>query len=253
MTRTVVWQLTRSCELQCDDCLVANERTGGKPELTTFESYKTVDQIAALKPKRFVISGGDPLTRKDIFEIVQYARRRGLDPAVHVSPTSALTPENVNKLRRNGLTRLIFNLNGSSPAQYDKFAATVRAMRWALDSGLRVEVNTLVSRETIDDLAAIAEVIDAFHIDAWNLYFLVPLPAVQKRHPVPAGKATEACAALEAIASIARYDVRVMNPDETVFVTADGEVRPGEFALHSAGSLREKHLNSIIRTTKVAI
>ena len=147
------------------------------PKLSTFEAYKTIEHIAASKPQRFLISGDAALARKDIFELVQFARRRGLDPAVNVGPTAALTAENIAKLRRNGLTRLVFTLNGSSPQKHDAisgvagaFANTVRAMRWARDAGIRVEVNTLIARETVDDLAAIAEVIDAFGTDAWNIY-----------------------------------------------------------------------------------
>jgi MoaA/NifB/PqqE/SkfB family radical SAM enzyme len=294
MSRSVTWQLTRSCDLECDDCLVADERAENKTELSTFESYKTIDQIAAAKPERFVISGGDPLARKDIFELVQYARRRGLDPAVTVSPTKALTAENVNKLRRNGLMRLIFSLNGSSPQKHDAvsgvagaFATTVRGMRWAHDAGIKVEVNTLISRETVDDLAAIAEVIDPFRIDAWNIYFLVPLPAVRKLHAVSAEQAEEAMAALSAIASLARYRVRVMEhaphpplrgtfsrwekdreggpspigrgwreaPGEgrDIFITADGEVRPSEFLPMSAGNLREYPFSTILRTMEAAL
>jgi AdoMet-dependent heme synthase len=274
MRHTVIWQLTRSCDLGCDDCLVANERFSARTELSTFESYKTIDQIAASKPQRFVISGGDPFARKDIFELVQYARRRGLDPAVNVSPTKALTAENINKLRRNGLTRLVFSLNGSSPEKHDRisgiagaFATTVRGMRWALDAGITVEVNTLIARETIDDLAAIAEVINPFGIEAWNIYFLVPVVSMRKLHEVSSHQANEALEALAAIASIARYSVRIMEPPQewsdfagyvgkagdVVFVTADGDIRPSEFLPISAGNLRERRLGALMRTMEAPV
>lgn len=274
MGHSVIWQLTRSCDLGCNDCLVADERLSSRPELNTFESYKTIDQIAASKPQRFVISGGDPLTRKDIFELVQYARRRGLDPAVNVSPTIRLTPENINKLRRNGLTRLIFSLNGSSPEKHDAvsgvagaFATTVRGMRWARDAGITVEVNTLIARETVGDLAAIAEVIDPFGIDAWNIYFFVPVTSVQKLHQVSSQQASEALDALAAIASIARYSVRVVEPPQewsdfagyvgtagdVVVVTADGDIKRSEFLPISSGNLRERHLGSIMRTMEAPL
>ena len=257
MTLSVIWQLTRSCELGCDDCLVAAERQSARTELSTFESYKTVDQIAAQKPRRFVISGGDPLSRKDIYELVQYARRRGLDPALNVSPTKALTAENINKLRRNGLTRIIFSLNGSSPEKHDAisgvpgtFATTVRGMRWAHDAGMRVEVNTLISRETVGDLAAIAEVIDPLGIDAWNVYFLAPSPAVKKQHALTDEQAEQALQAIWAIASIARYEVRIEHPTDhaPLLVTADGDVRVNEFAPQSTGNLRERRFSTILRT-----
>ena len=274
MGHSVIWQLTRSCDLGCNDCLVANEHASGRTELSTFESYKTIDQIAISKPERFVISGGDPLARKDIFELVQYARRRGLDPSVNVSPTRALTPENINKLRRNGLTRLIFSLNGSSPEKHDgisgiagAFATTVRGMRWAHDAGMAIEVNTLIARETVGDLAAIAEVIDPFGIEAWNIYFLVPVASVRTLHEISSQQATESLEALAAIASIARYSVRVMEPPQewsdfagyvgqagnVVVVTADGDVKPSEFLPISAGNLRERRLGAIMRAMETPV
>src|SRR5690348_3002118 len=173
MSLTVVWQLTRECDLGCTHCAPLPSRADSH-ELTTYEAYRTLDQIARVAPERFVISGGDPLARKDIFELVQYARRRGMEPAVMVSPTRRLSAENVNGLRANGLTRLIFGLNASSAQRHDattgvsgSYSTTIRGLRWARDARLAIEINTLITRETVSDLAAIAEMIDAFRIDAW--------------------------------------------------------------------------------------
>jgi radical SAM protein with 4Fe4S-binding SPASM domain len=285
MSLTVVWQLTSTCDLGCTDCPTATSKPHANwRELTTFEAYKTIDQIAAMKPQRFVMSGGDPLARNDIFELVQYARRRGVDPAVTVSPTRNLTAENVSKLRRNGVTRLVFSLNGSTPEKHDlvtsvpgSFAATCRAMRWAHDSGIAIEVNTLVNRKTVADLGAIAEVIDPFRIDAWNVYFLVPMSASLSTQSITPAQAEGAFAALSAIASLAQYKVRIAEApayrrflmqqagvdqgswadfagfvgsgeviDEVVFITSDGDVRPSEFLPLSGGNMRERSLKKIV-------
>ncbi|HUJ14294.1 MAG TPA: radical SAM protein [Thermoanaerobaculia bacterium] len=280
MSLTVIWQLTRECDLGCEHCIMVPRKA--THELTTYEAYRTIDQIATAKPERFVISGGDPLARRDIFELVQYARRRGVNPAVVVSPTRKLTAENVSKLRTNGVTKLIFSMNGTSPQRHDaisgapgSFAATVRAIRWARDAGISVEINTLVTCGSVSELAAIAETIDSFHIVAWNVYFLVPVPASRRNDGISPAEAETAFAALSAIASLSKYRIRVVEApqfrrylvkkndwadfagyvdnaeivDEVVFVTADGDVQPSEFLPLSAGNLREQPLKTILRSS----
>lgn len=100
----VMWELTRACDLHCSACTIGATERRGTNELSTYEAYKTIDQIADLAPREFIITGGDPLERDDVVQIVDYARRRGLDPALVVSPTTglsanAIVPGQVRPLR----------------------------------------------------------------------------------------------------------------------------------------------------------
>jgi len=178
----IMWELTRACDLHCGHCVFGADERRASNEMTTYESYKAIDQIAALQPRELVITGGDPLERADVEQIVDYARRCGLDPALVVSPTTRLTPDAVAGLARHGLTRMIFSIDGSTPAIHQlghgvigTFAATLLAIRWAESAGLAVEVNTLVSRRNADDLPAIVELIRPFRPKRWNVHFLVPI------------------------------------------------------------------------------
>ena len=134
---TVMWELTRICDLHCRNCTIGATENRGANELSTYEAYKTIDQIAALEPRELIITGGDPLERDDVIQILNYARRRGLDPALVVSPTSQLTAVAIERLERNGLTRIIFSIDGPSPKVHQAvrgagtFAATLRAIRIA--------------------------------------------------------------------------------------------------------------------------
>ena len=177
----VMWELTLACELDCRGCPLPNDAASSRNELSTYESYKTIDQIAALFPREFVISSGDPLEREDVYQIIDYARRRGLDPALMVSPTKRLTAEAIDRLQRSGLTKLIFSLDGSSAAVHERihfiprsFGATMRAIRQANAAGIRVEINTVVTTANIHDLGAIATLFEEMSISRWNLHFLVP-------------------------------------------------------------------------------
>ena len=80
----VTWELTRECDLACRGCPLPRDARSGTNELSTYESYKTIDQILELAPREFFITGGDPLEREDVYQIVDYSRRRGLLPVLVV-------------------------------------------------------------------------------------------------------------------------------------------------------------------------
>jgi AdoMet-dependent heme synthase len=178
----VTWQLTGACELHCRNCALGAREHRDPNELTTYEAYQAIDQIADLAPRELVITGGDPLERTDLGQIIDYARRRGLDPGLVVSPTSRLTFDVVTRLQHNGLTRMMFALDGSTPEIHQDvrgvmgtFVETLRGMRWAEGAGLALEVNTLVCGRNAADLTAIADLIRPFRIRRWNVHFPVPV------------------------------------------------------------------------------
>ena len=213
----VMWELTRACDLHCHNCTIGATERRGTNELTTYEAYKTIDQIASLSPCEFIISGGDPLERQDVLQIVNYARRRGLDPALVVSPTSQLTADAIVRLERNDLTRIIFSIDGATAKIHEAvhgvagtFAATLRAIRWAERAGLAVEVNTLITRRNADDLAAIADLIRTVGITRWNLYFLVPLIASSRAEMLTAGETECLFATIDQIRGREAFAVRVV-------------------------------------------
>lgn len=281
MAPTVIWQITRWCDVDCRGCVAAAEGKTPSDELSTFEGYKTIDQIVMLNPARLIISGGDPLTRNDITQLLDYARRRGLKPSVAMSPTRKLTPETIETLLRYGASTLIFSLNGSSPELHDaifatpgSFAATVRAMRWAREASVAVEVNTLVTRRNMGDLAAIADILMSFDIVAWNVYFLVPIAAAANLEVISAAEAEQVFYVLAEIAARAQFTVRTVEApqyrrfvlqqwgdfagyvggtaigaviDDVVFIGSRGDVRPSEFLPVAAGNLRYRPLSFIYR------
>src|ERR1051325_5803903 len=99
---TVLWELTRLCDLHCRGCPSGASEQRDPNELSTYEAYKTIDQIAALRPRELIITGGDPLERADVYDIIDYARRRGLDPSLVLVPTRELSFDAIAKLQTNG-------------------------------------------------------------------------------------------------------------------------------------------------------
>ena len=290
---TVLWELTRLCDLHCRGCPSGASEQRDPNELSTYEAYKTIDQIATLRPRELMITGGDPLERDDVGQIVDYARRRGLDPALVLSATRELTFDAIAKLQNNGLTSAVFSVDGATAASHESlhgvagtFAATLRAMHWATRTGLRVEVNTLVTHDNAAELEAIVELIRPFSIVRWNVHFLVPTGASRNLPMTTATEVEQAFATLDAIRARETFALRTVEAphyrrfrvqqilgawgdftgyaDENdsrrdildaaldgarsfVYISHSGEVRPSEFAPHSAGNLRFRPLGDIYR------
>lgn len=180
--RIVMWELTRACKLSCLHCPSGAQHRRSPLELSTYEAYKTIDQIVALGPEELIITGGDPLERPDIYELVNYAHRRGIQATLTVSATQTLTGATITKLRGHGLTRLAVSVDSATPSQHDaergisgQFATTLLATRWARTAGLATEVNTLVTRRNIGELETLASLLSDLGIQRWNVYFAVPI------------------------------------------------------------------------------
>ena len=180
--RVVMWELTRACKLLCAHCPIGAQPRRSPLELSTYEAYKTIDQIVTLNPDELIITGGDPLERPDLYQLIDYARRRGLRPALTLSPTPALTGATVGKLKQHGLARLILSLDSPTPEQHDaargisgQFGSTLLAIRWARTAELPVEINSLLIRSNVGGLSTIAELLTDVDVYRWNVYFHVPV------------------------------------------------------------------------------
>lgn len=213
----VMWELTRACDLHCLHCPGRGAEGSRAEELSTYESYKTVDEIALLTPREVIITGGDPLERGDVTMIIEYARRRGLDPALVVSPTTRLTWEAVVGLARRGLTTMSFSIDGSTPEIHQSghgvagtFLITLLGMRWARTAGLSIEINTLVSRRNKDDIPAIAALIRQFRPKRWNVHFLVPTGSSAHVQMLTAGEVESVFGLLAQTQQNEDFDVRVV-------------------------------------------
>jgi AdoMet-dependent heme synthase len=189
--RVVMWELTRACKLACAHCPVGAQPRRSPLELSTYEAYKTIDQIVSLNPDEVIVTGGDPLERPDLFQIIDYARRRGLELSLTVSPTPALTGAAIGKLKRNGLSRLVIGVDSSRPDGHDsargihgQFSSTLLAIRWARTAELPIEVNTLLTHDNLSDLQTIAELLGDVDVQRWNIYFLVPVGGSRQIEPL---------------------------------------------------------------------
>ncbi|MGD0731239.1 MAG: TIGR04053 family radical SAM/SPASM domain-containing protein [Terracidiphilus sp.] len=177
-----IWEVTQSCDLACKHCRAAAQPIAHPDELSTAEGKALIDQIAAMHVPIFVFTGGDPLKRKDVFELIRYAAEKGVMVALTPSATPLLTREAIFKLKEAGLVRLGISLDGSTPEIHDAFrglpgawARTIQAIEWANEAGIPIQVHSTISRHNAHDLDNLCALFEKLAIVMWNVFFLVPV------------------------------------------------------------------------------
>jgi len=177
-----IWEVTQSCDLACKHCRAAAQPIAHTDELSTAEGKALIDQISDMHVPIFVFTGGDPLKRKDVFELIRYASEKGVKVAVTPSATPLLTREAIFKLKEAGTVRLGISLDGSTPEIHDTFrglpgafARTIQAIQWAGEAGLPIQVHTTLSRHNVADMDNLVALFEEQAIVMWNLFFLVPV------------------------------------------------------------------------------
>lgn len=178
----VIWEMTRACDLACVHCRAAAQSSRSRFELTTEDGFRLLDQTAELKPKVFVITGGDPLKRDDLYDTIAYAKKIGLEPSVTPSATPLLTPEAIAKMKAHGVTRLAISLDHYYREAHDDFRRvpgsfdlTIRAIEAARDNDIPVQINSTVTRRTAADMPKLAALLSKYpNIVMWSVFFLVP-------------------------------------------------------------------------------
>ena len=177
---TVIWETTRVCELRCVHCRADAQSLRDPRELTTAEGKRLLEQIRDLGSPVFVMTGGDPLKRPDVYELLSYGVDLGLSVAVTPSGTPSLTADAVRRFKEIGVRRMALSLDGPNAAVHDGFRKqpgsfdwTVGALRAATECGLPVQINTTVTRRNLEMLDGIADIATSVNAAMWSLFFLV--------------------------------------------------------------------------------
>ncbi|SDK92153.1 TIGR04053 family radical SAM/SPASM domain-containing protein [Streptomyces indicus] len=179
----VIWEATRACPLACLHCRAEAQLARDPAELDGADARRLMDQIASFgKPSPlFVITGGDPFQRADLTDLVAYGTELGLRIAVSPSGTPTLTRANLQAVQQAGAVALSLSLDGSTAARHDSFRGvpgvydlTLDGWRTARELGLKVQINTTVSRHSLHDLADIAAVVKREGAMIWSGFILVP-------------------------------------------------------------------------------
>jgi radical SAM protein len=211
----VIWEMTQACDLACVHCRACAKPLRHPLELTTAEAQQLIDQVAGLHVPVFVLSGGDPLKRPDLFSLVEYATMRGVRTSLTPSATPLLTQAAIAELQSCGLARLAVSLDGSTAEIHDAFRGvpgsyelTLQAIRWARELGLPVQINTTVTRRNLGDFDPMVRLLESLDIVLWSVFFLVPTGRGQIDDLISAAETEEVFAKLYETSRRVKFDIK---------------------------------------------
>jgi len=178
----VFYETTRACNLMCRHCRADAQRKRHPDELNTDQAKALIEQIATFpRTPLIVFTGGDPMKRRDIFELVNHAREVGIETAMTPSATPLVTADAIRRLKEAGLHRFAVSLDGADVETHDgfrrvpgSFARTMQIVRDARAVDLPVQINTTIARHNFSQIDAIAELLSGMDILMWSVFFLVP-------------------------------------------------------------------------------
>ena len=179
----VFYETTQACDLVCAHCRACAQPKRNPDELTPAGARALLDELCGFpEPPLVVLTGGDPMKRPDIHEIVSHGVSRGLSMAMTPSATPLVTRDALMTLADAGLSRLAVSIDGANAASHDtlrgvpgSFQRSLEILADARACGLPLQVNTTVHRGNVDELPALADLLDGYGIVLWSVFFLVPV------------------------------------------------------------------------------
>ncbi|HET8892322.1 MAG TPA: radical SAM protein [Candidatus Angelobacter sp.] len=210
-----IWETTQACDVACLDYGDWIQPDPDPLELTTPEAEQLIDEVAELRPPIFVMTGADPLKRKDIYRLIHHAAARELHPVLVLPATPRLTRDAIAELKHSRLSRLVLNLDGSTAELHDlicgvhgSFERTMEAMQWADQWKLRYQITTHFCERNLHDLENLAALLKTLRISQWSVAFPVPENAIELEETPSAGQFEEAFARLYALAQKVPFKIK---------------------------------------------
>lgn len=179
--RLIAWEVTRSCNLACAHCRAEAHPEPYEGELNTGEAKALIDTFPQVGNPIVIFTGGEPMMRPDIYDLVAYARSKGLTCAFAPNGT-LLTREKALKLREAGVERCSISIDGAEAASHDAFRgipgafdASMRGISYLRDVGLPFQINTTVTKSNLQSFRKIFDLCERIGAAAWHIFLLVPM------------------------------------------------------------------------------
>lgn len=176
----ISWNTTFKCNLRCAHCYMDAKEREGRDELTTEEGKMLIDQISEMSKPVLVLSGGEPLLRRDIFEIAKYGTEKGLRMAMGTNGVD-IDDEVAMNLQESGIKKVAISIDSSTPPIHDEFrgvkgswAKSIEGINACMRNGVDVQFNTTVTQQNFDDIGNILSLAENLGVKDLHLFFLVP-------------------------------------------------------------------------------
>jgi radical SAM protein len=178
----VIWEVTQACDLACVHCRASAQPDRNPFELNTAQGYRLLDDIRSFGDPLMVFTGGDPLKRPDLYDLIRHSVKLGLRTNVTPSATPLLTARAIDEFQAAGVARMAISLDGPDAQVHDEFRGipgtferAMFALRHAQQIGLETQLQTTVTRRNMHTLPRIAELAAQVGTRMWSLFFLVVL------------------------------------------------------------------------------
>ena len=195
--RLIFWELTTGCNLRCIHCRASATELSSSDDLTTEESLGLIDQFAAYAPMILVLSGGEPLYRKDVLELAAYATARGIKVALATNGT-LVDEAMAARIKESGIVRVAISLDGAEAETHDSFRGipgafdrAIQGMKCLQNEGISVQINTTVTRRNANQLQRIYDLAIGLKAAALHTFLLVPVGCgltIAKEQMIPASE-----------------------------------------------------------------
>lgn len=176
----VFWETTKACELKCIHCRASAIEARSPEELSTEEARKLFAQLAEfIRPPVLILTGGNPLMRDDIYQLINSASSAGLPVAISPAVTQRLNQDSLDKMKNAGVKFMSISLDGLS-STHEKirgtkgvYQETINAIKEGIRSGIKVQVNTAVMKINYLELPMVFKLIYDLGIKIWEVFFLI--------------------------------------------------------------------------------
>jgi radical SAM protein len=213
----LAWELTRACNLACVHCRAEAQLRRDPRELTTPEALQLIDEIAGFDPPPILIlTGGDPMRRPDLVTLVRAATRRGIVTTLTPAGTPLASSKRLDALKDAGLSRVAVSLDGPTAQAHDTFRGASGSFDWTLAAvaaahalDLPVQLHTTLSRHTVADLPAMADLAEELEAVVWAVFCLVPTGRAQFEDELPAEEYERAFGWLIERSRTARWNLKL--------------------------------------------
>jgi radical SAM protein len=188
---TIAWEVTRACAFACIHCRADAQHTRDPRELTTEEGQRLLGRFKEFGSPIVVFTGGDPMMRRDLFDLIRYATDLGLRASLTPTATALPTVERLKQAMEAGVRRIALSLDAPSPEVHDAFrqapgswARTMQILRNAQTIGLSAQINTTVTKLNLHLLPDMVKFVEEVGAVQWSVFFLVPTGRGQIQHMI---------------------------------------------------------------------
>lgn len=265
---TIAWEITRACAFSCLHCRADAQPRRDWRELSTDECYRLIDRLAGFGSPIVVFTGGDPMMRRDLFDVIGHATAAGLRCSLTPTATALPTVARLRRAQQAGIRRIALSLDAPSPQVHDEFRGvsgswerTMAILRTAQSLGLSTQVNTTVTTHNVallEDMVGFVRDVGAVQ---WSVFFLVPMGRGQQLRMISAREHERVLGWLHDLALEGDFDVKATaapmyrrvvaqrahgDRAGAGFVFHDGLDRPAQGVNDGRGFLFVSHLGDIM-------